>query len=292
MNDDMKMVPDEKSALVERIKELDCLYHISRLFSQHSLRLEDLLKEIVKIIPGAWQFPERTCVRISYDGWEYRSKNYSLGSTSQKETIESKKRKCGFVEVAYLDEGSRISRKVFLEDEKKLLKAITGLLGSIIEKKEAEMSLKQTTDELHKQTLELENKNIALREIVSQIGLEKKALQDQMRLNIALTVLPLLNKMQNPNVPPESWKSYLRVAQQNLEDITSSLARKVIEDRVRLSPRELEICNLIKNGLSNKEITALLHISLLTVERHRHNVRKKLRIDNKKVNLATFLRDL
>jgi DNA-binding CsgD family transcriptional regulator len=203
-----------------------------------------------------------------------------------------KKQKGGFVEVAYLDDGSHDSRTVFLEEEKKLLKAIAGLLGSIIEKKEAEMVLKRTADELRKQTVELDNKNIALREIVSQIGLEKKALQDQMRLNIELTVLPLLNKMQNPNVPPESWQSYLRVVQQNLEDITSSFTRKVIEDRVRLSPRELEICNLIKNGLSNKEIAALLQISLLTVERHRHNVRKKLRIDNKKINLATFLRDL
>jgi len=292
MNDDMKMVSDEKRALVERIKELNCLYDISRLFSQRSLRLEGLLKEIVRIIPGAWQFPERTCVRISYNGREYRSKNYSLGNTSLTETIELKKRKGGFVEVAYLDNGSHDSRTVFLEEEKKLLKAIAGLLGRIIEKKEVEMSLKQTTDELHKQTVELENKNIALREIVSQIGLEKKALQDQMRLNIELTVLPLLNKMRNPNVPPESWHRSLSVVQQNLEDITSSFTRKVVEDRVRLSPRELEICNLIKNGLSNKEIAELLQISLLTAERHRHNVRKKLRIDNQKINLATFLRDL
>lgn len=292
MNDDMKMVSDEKSALVERIKELNCLYAISRLFSQRSLRLEGLLKEIVRIIPGAWQFPERTCAKISYGLREYRTRNYSPGSISLTETIELKKRKGGFVEVAYLDDGSHDSRTVFLEDEKKLLKAIAGLLGSIIEKKEAEMELKRTTDELRKQTVELENKNIALREIVSQIELEKKALQDQMRLNIDLTVLPLLNKMQNPNVPPESWHSYLRIVQQNLEDITSSFTRKVVEDRVRLSPRELEICNLIKNGLSNKEIAELLQISLLTVERHRHNVRKKLHIDNEKVNLATFLRDL
>ncbi len=82
------------------------------------------------------------------------------------------------------------------------------------------------------------------------------------------------------------------MVRQNLEDSTSSFTRKIIEDRVRLSPRELEICNLIKNGLANKEIAALLQISLETVERHRHNVRRKLRIDNEKVNLATFLRAL
>jgi len=288
----VKAIPDERRALSERIKELHCLYEISRLFSRPSIRLKGLLKEIVNIIPNAWQFPERACAKISYGGREYRSRNYLPDNISLTETIELKKRKGGFVEVAYLDDCSPNSRTVFLEDEKKLLKAIATLLGNIIEKKEAEMLLKRTTDELRKQTVELENKNIALKEIVSQIGLEKKALRNQMRLNIELAVLPLLNKMQNPNIPSESRQSYLRVVRQNLEDISSAFTRTVIQDRVRLSPRELEICNLIKNNLSNKEIAVLLQISLLTVERHRHNVRKKLGIDNRKINLATLLSNL
>jgi len=65
---DVKAIPDERRALSERIKELHCLYEISRLFSQRSLRLKGLLKEIVKIIPNPWQFPERTCAKISYGG--------------------------------------------------------------------------------------------------------------------------------------------------------------------------------------------------------------------------------
>ena len=291
MNSEMKRFSDEKRALVERIKELNCLYDISKLFSQRSISLERLLKEVVKIIPTAFQFPERTCARISHGGQEYRSEFYSPGGAPLTVTIELKHRKCGSIEVTFCD-GSLGSKIEFLEDERKLLKAIAGLLGSIIEKKEAEISLKKTTEDLRKQTLALENKKIALREIVSQIELEKKAIQDQMRLNIELTVQPLLNKMQSSRITPEAWSRYLKVAQQNLLDITSSFTRKVIEERVRLSPRELEICNLIKNGLSNKEIAELLRISLLTVERHRHNVRKKLNIANEKINLATFLRNL
>jgi len=93
----MKKVPDEKRALVERMKELNCLYDISRLFSQSSLSLERLLREIVRVIPKAWQHPERTSVRISYDGREYRSKNYSSKSISLTETIECNKRQRGFV---------------------------------------------------------------------------------------------------------------------------------------------------------------------------------------------------
>jgi ATP/maltotriose-dependent transcriptional regulator MalT len=285
MSTNMKQVLGEKRALAERMKELNCLYEISRLFSHRSYHLERLLREIIRVIPRAWQYPERTCVRISHGGREYRSKNYSPNSVSLTETIELKARPSGFVEVAYLQEGPGASRLRFLEDEKRLLRAIAELLGYILEKKQSEIALRQTT-------FELENKNIALKEIISQIELEKKALQDQLRMNIELTVLPLLSKMQNQEIPPAAWNMYLKIIRQNLEDVTSSFTRKVIEDRVSLSPREFEICNLIKNGLPNKRIAELMRISLLTVERHRHNIRKKLHIDNKKVNLSTFLRSL
>jgi DNA-binding NarL/FixJ family response regulator len=47
-----------------------------------------------------------------------------------------------------------------------------------------------------------------------------------------------------------------------------------------LSEREIEIIQLIKNGLSSKEIAAKLEISLKTVEVHRHNILKKLNLKN------------
>jgi DNA-binding CsgD family transcriptional regulator len=288
----MKKIRREDRALLERMKELHCLYDISRLFSHRSLGLERLLREIIRVIPRAWQYPERTCVRISHGRREYRSKNYSPNNVAMSEAIKLKKRPCGFVEVSYLKDGSGPSGIRFLEDERKLLKAIAELLGNIFEKKQAEISLRQTTSKLRQQAVELENKNIALKEIISQIELERKALQDQLRMNIELTVLPLLSRMQTREIPMEAWETYLKIVRQNLEDVTSAFARKVVEDRVSLSPREFEVCNLIKNGLSNKKIAELMQISLLTVERHRHNIRRKLHIDNEKVNLATFLRSL
>jgi DNA-binding NarL/FixJ family response regulator len=290
MRASMKKLPAEKKALIERMKELRCLYDISKLLSHRSLSLERLLREIIRVIPRAWQYPERTSVRLSWGGREYRSKNYSAKSASLLETIQVRKRPRGFVEVSYLQALSQPARTEFLEEEKRLLKAIAETLGMIIEKKETEISLRRTTHELRAQAAELQNKNIALKEVISQVELDRKALQDQMRMNIELTVLPLLSKLESPDTPPEAWKTYLHVVRQNLEDVTSSFSSKVSDERVRLSPREVEICNMIRNGLTNKEIAELMKISLLTVERHRHNIRKKLRIDNEKVNLASFLR--
>jgi len=57
-----------------------------------------------------------------------------------------------------------------------------------------------------------------------------------------------------------------------------------------LTARESEICELIKSGLSSKEISVKLNLSLLTVFKHREQIRKKLEITNKNIGLATYLR--
>jgi DNA-binding NarL/FixJ family response regulator len=48
----------------------------------------------------------------------------------------------------------------------------------------------------------------------------------------------------------------------------------------QLSEREIEVINLIRNGMSSKEIADKLAISIKTVEVHRHNILKKLKVKN------------
>jgi DNA-binding NarL/FixJ family response regulator len=49
---------------------------------------------------------------------------------------------------------------------------------------------------------------------------------------------------------------------------------------------------MVKNGLTSKEIASLLNISFLTIEKHRINIRRKLGIINKDINLTSFLKRL
>jgi len=46
---------------------------------------------------------------------------------------------------------------------------------------------------------------------------------------------------------------------------------------------------LIKEGVTNKEVAELMNLSIRTIEFHRKNIRKKLDIKNRKVNLGTHL---
>ncbi|MCP4580121.1 MAG: helix-turn-helix transcriptional regulator [candidate division Zixibacteria bacterium] len=66
----------------------------------------------------------------------------------------------------------------------------------------------------------------------------------------------------------------------------------ILEAYDKLSPREIEICSMIKNGATSKEIAETLSISVLTVNKHRERIRKKLVISNKGINLTSFLKKL
>ncbi|MGM2693077.1 response regulator transcription factor, partial [Bacillus cereus group sp. Bce032] len=55
-----------------------------------------------------------------------------------------------------------------------------------------------------------------------------------------------------------------------------------------LTEREIQIINQIKEGFSSKEIATHLNISLKTVEVHRHNILKKLKLKNS-ASLVNFI---
>ena len=54
--------------------------------------------------------------------------------------------------------------------------------------------------------------------------------------------------------------------------------------------RELQVCEMIRNSLSSKEIADELGISLETVNKHRESIRNKLQITHSKVNLGAYLK--
>ncbi len=118
--------------------------------------------------------------------------------------------------------------------------------------------------------------------------MEKNKIKDDILANVDEVLMPILKKLKLKGAS----RKYTNLLRQNLEDLTSAFGRKISEKRLKLSPREIEICDMIKNGLSSKEISGLLAVSPQTVEKHRKNIREKLGISNKGVNLTTFLQQL
>ena len=136
----------------------------------------------------------------------------------------------------------------------------------------------------------IQQKNAALKEILAQIEIEKKNIKDDVSLNVEEVLLPALRKLRRKGSVLD--RKYLDVLEQNLKNLTSSFGRNVSQKKFKLSPREIEIANLIKQGVSSKEICSMLNLSFKTVETHRNNIRRKLDILNKGINLTTYLQTL
>jgi DNA-binding CsgD family transcriptional regulator len=160
------------------------------------------------------------------------------------------------------------------------------LKREITERKKVEQALIESESKLQEQKLALEQKNIALREVIAQIEVEKRKIKDDIETNVTAVVSPILEKLK---IGKNSLK-YVNLLQHHIERLTSSFSSEITRSSLKLTPREIEVCNMVKGGLTSKDISNLLSISYRTVEKHRRNIRQKIGISNKDVNLTSFLR--
>jgi hypothetical protein len=163
---------------------------------------------------------------------------------------------------------------------------VRGTSGEITELYEQREVLQEQKKLLDQQKRTLEKKNLARQEIVSQVKMDEKAFQDKIMANLENIIFPLLDKIELKK-GTETLVTQLRQALMNL---TGSFGQKISSTAIKQTPREIEICNLAKNGLPNKEIAQLLNLSVHTVERHRRMTRKKLGLTNNKINLYAYLK--
>lgn len=124
-------------ALRERVKELTCLYGISRLAERPEISLEKILQGIVELLPPAWLHPEITCARIILDGNSHTTRNFKEGVQRQKADIIIDGEYRGVVEVIYTVEKHELDEGPFLKEERILINAIAKELALIIERREA-----------------------------------------------------------------------------------------------------------------------------------------------------------
>lgn len=101
--------------------------------------------------------------------------------------------------------------------------------------------------------------------------------------------MPLVKKLR---LRKDVSKKYGELLEEGLKNVASSFGSKVSEKNLHLSPKEIEICSMIRSGFSTKDIAQTLSISGQTVEKHRKNIRKKLGISFKKVNLTSHIQNL
>lgn len=263
-----------------RVRELNCLYNITEVVNRCNNSLDDLLQGIVNVLPQACQRPETACARIKVSGKEYRTGNFRKSQTKLAADIMVAGEKVGVVEVFCLKANSPVDKKPFLKEEKYLIDTIAARIGRNIERI-------QTRRQLLAEQSALEHKNVALREIMTGVQDEKKEFGRRIVGNVEKIIMPLLHTLEQEL--PQGQRKYLDLLKETIMDITLPFADSLSKEFTSLTLTEIRICNLIRKDMSTKQIADLYHVSPATVNKHREHIRRKLRITNRDVNLATYL---
>ena len=195
----------------------------------------------------------------------------------------------------------RNGEKVYLEANPQLIKrggkivGIVAIFRDVSQRKHEEELLRKNTEQLDKllkeRTIDMEEMNTALRVMLKRIEGDKAEIQDQIAFNVTEFVLPYLDKLKKTNLN-EVQRTYLDSLEKNLNDITAPILRGVSTKYLKLTPTEIQVAKLIKQGQDTKEIAATLFMSTRTIETHRYNIRNKLGLKGKKLNLRTYLSSL
>jgi len=156
---------------------------------------------------------------------------------------------------------------------------------------ELERRVAQRTEQLQIKTLNLEEVNTALNVLLKKREEDKLQLEEKVLLNVKELVVPFLEKLKNSGLNA-TQETYRQIIEGNINDIVSPFVRTVSTKFLNLTPGEIQIANMVKQGLTTKEMAQLLNLSARTIESHRDNIRRKLGIKNKKANLRSHLLSL
>jgi signal transduction histidine kinase len=134
--------------LLERIKELNCLYGISRLAQRREQPQDELLTDIAGLIRSSWQYPDIACASIRLGETRHNSDNFVRTHWCQSSPIIIEADECGAVEVCYLEQRPDSDEGPFLREERSLIDAVADQIGRIVSQRRAEEQMRALSQEL------------------------------------------------------------------------------------------------------------------------------------------------
>lgn len=273
--------------LTERVKELTCLYEISQLVESCGDSMDRILQGIADLLPPSWQYPEVACARLVFEDKQYVTARFRKTRHRQAANLVAAGEKVGQVEVCYLKKMPESDEGPFLKEERALIDAVAERTGRIVERIRAAEDLRRAHKELEVERTALQEANAALRVVLARIEDEKRDIRETILANVDKVLMPILHALELEATPQQG--GYVDLLKRNLKEIASPFIDKLSKAYLSLTPIEIQVCNMIRSGLTTKEIARLRYVSPATICRHREHVRRKLGITNKDINLATYL---
>jgi DNA-binding CsgD family transcriptional regulator len=157
--------------------------------------------------------------------------------------------------------------------------------------KRSEDALRAREAQLEERKQSLEEANIALKVLLKQREADKAELERKVLANLKDLVFPYIEKLKAASLRPRE-KTMVEIVDTHLRDIISPFLQQMANAGILLTPQELQVAQLVKDGKTTKEIASLLHIAESTVSFHRKNLRTKFGLQGRRANLRTHLMSL
>ncbi|HEX7505075.1 MAG TPA: PAS domain S-box protein, partial [Syntrophales bacterium] len=161
-------------------------------------------------------------------------------------------------------------------------------IRDITERRRMEEALRRREEDLEVKSRNLEEVNTALRVLLKHREEDKSELEEKILSNVKKLVVPYMEKLRKSRLSDEQT-SYVEILDNHLQDILSPFLRNLGSRHLDLTPKEIQVASLIREGKTSKEIAEVLGVSARAVDFHRDNIRIKLGIKNKKANLRSYL---
>jgi len=152
----------------------------------------------------------------------------------------------------------------------------------------AEEALRESTRDLEIQKKNLEETNIALKVLLRQREEDKQEMEQKVLTNIKDLVFPYIEKLKRAPLRSKD-KTNVEIIENHLNEVISPLLQRLTHLNILLTPQEMQVAALVKDGRSSKEIADILHVSETTIHFHRKNLRNKFGLKNKATNLRSYL---
>jgi DNA-binding CsgD family transcriptional regulator len=152
----------------------------------------------------------------------------------------------------------------------------------------ARKTLKEKEKQLQIEARNVEEANTALKVLLEKRAQDQIELEEKVVANVKELAEPYLERLKKCGLD-HLQEVYTEIVEATLGDVVTGFSQRLTSKQFGLTPTELQIAHLIRQGRKTREIAGLYNLSKRTVEVHRDHIRKKLGLNNKKTNLRTFL---
>ncbi len=151
-----------------------------------------------------------------------------------------------------------------------------------------EEALRKNQEALIEQKQSLEETNIAMKVLLKQREEDKLDLEKKVLSNIKDLVFPYVEKLKNSRLKTKD-RTLVDIVDRHLQDIISPLLQRFANASLILTPQEMQVAALVKDGRTSQEIADILNVAETTINFHRKNLRIKFGLRNKRTNLRSYL---